>query len=155
MQNEFYVFFVLRPNMRTNFASSILFTLNWIIFSFSQQQIEGELYRVDQRKFDFLDEFEEYPQFYTREQIEVTSRTNERQDIHHHPSNVQEEQEEARGIKKWTAWVYLLSNFKPYLLTLPFYSNYDSFGPHNLPFVVRSKRPPNDPHGLAKRQVKE
>ena len=130
--------------MSENFTHFTLLALNLLE---TLQKIEGELYRVDQRKFDFLDQFEEYPHFYTRELIEVTSAN--------YQNTHQGDMDGARGIKNYTAWVYLLSQFKPYLLTLPFHSNYDSFGPHNLPFVVRSKRPPNDPHELARKQVKQ
>lgn len=103
------------------------------------QQIEGDVYRVDQKKLTFLDQFEDYPTFYSRKIIKVVSVNDVTRS----------------SIKKLNVWVYILSQFKSYLLSLPFYSNYNSFGPHNLPFVKRSNRPTNDPHGLAKSQVKE
>lgn len=37
-------------------------------------------------------------------------------------------------------WTYLLHNFKPSLLTLPYFDCYSSKGTHGLPYVEKDKR---------------
>lgn len=89
--------------------------------------IHGDLYRVDDKKRDFLDEFESHPRFYERLQTEVLA--------------PDETLEGGSGEQKMVqCWVYFLKNYKPDMLELEAYPSYDSCGPHGLRYVERYQR---------------
>ncbi|KAI1305940.1 Gamma-glutamylaminecyclotransferase C [Halotydeus destructor] len=77
------------------------------------KRIIGEVYDVDSDKLAFLDEFEAYPEFYGRKQIECIS---------------------SKSGETIRASVYYLAETIPKLLELPFMDNYDSDGDHGLPY---------------------
>ncbi|OWF35320.1 putative gamma-glutamylcyclotransferase CG2811 [Mizuhopecten yessoensis] len=81
-------------------------------------KIKGEVYEVDDRMLEVLDELERHPTFYRREMIPVTSEDGSTVDC----------------------GCYLLFNFREDLLKLPFYDTYDSNGSHDLPYVPSSSR---------------
>lgn len=70
---------------------------------------------------DILDQFEGHPTYYTRHQIEVNP-------IEHQEATL------------LTPWVYFINRYKPEMLTRPMMDNYDSYGPHGLPYVERCAR---------------
>jgi len=71
--------------------------------------------------FQNFDELEDYPHFYSRDQISVTLLdTNE----------------------TMQAWIYLIKSFKPELLKLPFITDYSSTGLHGLIYTEKSERFP-------------
>lgn len=74
------------------------------------------MYEIDERKLSFLDEFEGYPQLYDRLLQSVTLTTNG---------------------EKSRALTYFFKGDGSNFLQLPFHENYDSYGSHGLPYVVR------------------
>lgn len=81
-------------------------------------KIQGEIYEVDERMLEVLDDLERHPVFYRREVIPITAEDG---------STVQ-------------CGCYLLCDFRKELLELPFYELYDSQGPHNLNYVNPTDR---------------
>lgn len=79
------------------------------------QRVVGEVHQVDQEKLQFLDEFEGYPTFYSREKVTINMDNGD---------DVQ-------------AWTYFLADFRPYLLQLETFADYDTNGPHNLPYMTQ------------------
>ncbi|RWS22666.1 putative gamma-glutamylcyclotransferase-like isoform X1 [Leptotrombidium deliense] len=90
-------------------------------------QIFGELYYVNERKLNFLDEFEKCPQYYDRLQIPVYQ-MNENENTCNTTLN---------------PWVYILSDFKESLLEHKMYESYDSRGSHGLRYVKREDQHEN------------
>lgn len=66
----------------------------------------------------FLDEFEGHPTYYTRRQTPVST-------VEHGTIE---------------PWIYFLNEYKPEMLTLPMYADYDSYGQHGLRYVERCDR---------------
>jgi len=86
--------------------------------------IVGEVYEVDIRMLDFLDEFEGHPGNYLRSRIEVIL--------------------EMSG-SPMECWTYILVNYNS-MLELPFYEDYSSTGPHGLEYVPKNKRTQEEHH---------
>eukprot|EP00058_Branchiostoma_floridae_P006612 XP_002592100.1 hypothetical protein BRAFLDRAFT_84969 [Branchiostoma floridae] len=80
------------------------------------EHVEGEIYDVDQKMADFLDDFESHPTLYQNTPIPVEQLTNE------------EDQDLGDGKVTHQCSAYLLKQFKPYLAQLPCLSNYSSQG---------------------------
>lgn len=78
------------------------------------------MYKIDDQKLAFLDDFEGYPSYYGRYEVEVTLVSN--------------------ASIKITAWSYLFENWQPRMLDLVRYEEYDSFGSHGLPYDDRLLR---------------
>ncbi|XP_075165105.1 putative gamma-glutamylcyclotransferase CG2811 isoform X2 [Haematobia irritans] len=81
--------------------------------------IQGEIYEVDEKMFGNLDILEDYPNYYDREIQKITTATNE----------------------SVPCWLYLIRNFPAKLLEKPHLSAY-----HNTkeqPYRERSERDPN------------
>jgi gamma-glutamylaminecyclotransferase len=91
------------------------------------QNIQGEVYEIDDKMLTNLDILEEYPKLYTRREEEIKVI-----------------QEQPNGLPSLPpvifAWTYFLSDFRPELLQKPFLDSYSSEGPHNLPYVARYVR---------------
>lgn len=68
-----------------------------------------------------LDELEEHPEFYKREQRPVSMEDG----------------------TECLCWIYLIQRFRENLLDLPFISNYSASGPHGLVYCERYLRPGN------------
>lgn len=88
----------------------------------------GEVYHVDEKKINFLDEFEGFPGYYDRIETEIIL------DTTNLPSLVTQQVSESGMIR---AHVYFFKAFQENLLSLPFYEDYDSYGPHGLPYDER------------------
>ena len=86
------------------------------------QQVQGDVYRVDRKKRDFMDDFESHPTYYERmeEDIVVDSGSS--------------------GPETLRCWVYFMKNYKPEMLELEAMACYDSKGPHGLQYVERYLR---------------
>lgn len=99
------------------------------------QRIEGEVYRVDGQMLRFLDDFEGVPQgYYDRIEIPVellNSNGEEQEPLYFNASDKS---------GSFSASAYFLREFKQELLQLPFIQNYDSYGPHGLPYEERFDR---------------
>jgi len=86
------------------------------------QEIIGEIYDVDAKMLEYLDDFENHPDFYIRKNIKV-KQTNE---------------------VIADCWVYFLSDYPKSFLDLNYFHNYDSNGDHGLAYVLRYQRDPDD-----------
>ncbi|XP_052402963.1 gamma-glutamylaminecyclotransferase C-like [Carassius gibelio] len=87
------------------------------------QRVHGEIYSVDQKMLDFLDEFEECPELYqrTKVQLEVQDGDDEGENTLK-PGSIEE------------AFVYSTNKYEPEWLLKPTYDNYDTNGDHGLPY---------------------
>lgn len=95
------------------------------------QNVEGEVYSVNDRMMEILDDLEAHPTFYTRTQI---------------PIIFQEKSEKM--------WCYLMQNFRQDVLQLPMNSRYDVKA-HGT-YVGRANRPPGKEEAMAYRaEIKE
>ena len=74
----------------------------------SFQNVSGELYDVDQDALDFLDDFESYPDVYSRVEIDVSHR------------------DESMSQGSSRAWCYVFENPGPQTRALTFMANYDN-----------------------------
>lgn len=93
--------------------------------------VEGEVYSVNDRMMEILDDLEAHPSFYTRTQI---------------PIIFQEKSEKM--------WCYLMQNFRQDVLQLPMNSRYDVKA-HGT-YVGRANRPPGKEEAMAYRaEIKE
>ncbi|KAJ8253405.1 hypothetical protein GJAV_G00212590 [Gymnothorax javanicus] len=99
----------------------------------SGHQVTGEVYHVDLRMRDFLDEFEQCPDWYQRTvaQLEV-------QDWVAEGGPSSGTRPTAGSIIE--AFVYSINSYPPEWLKLPFYDNYDAHGSHGLKHVAREDR---------------
>ncbi len=88
------------------------------------QNVCGEIYEIDDTALEEIDKFENHPILYTRDVIwvEYTSDADD--------TDIKSEQ------KKIRCYTYLLKDFKPELLELPFIENY---GPEECKLVTLSK----------------
>ncbi|XP_054164808.1 gamma-glutamylaminecyclotransferase C-like [Oppia nitens] len=77
------------------------------------KKICGEIYSVDDKMRDFLDKFECHPTYYKRLETPVILEDG----------------------SQMSPWIYFLLDFKPEMLNLITYGNYDSYGDHGLPYV--------------------
>ncbi|XP_015121544.1 putative gamma-glutamylcyclotransferase CG2811 [Diachasma alloeum] len=94
-------------------------------------QILGELYHVDSKMMDKLDELEKHPSFYVRTEEDIIM-ARDKKDV-----NI----EKIGCVTK--AWTYFLPKFKSNLLELPMYSSYTSEGPHGLKYAESQDRTAN------------
>ncbi|CAH1735565.1 unnamed protein product [Chironomus riparius] len=65
--------------------------------------INGEIYEVDQQMFEVLDKLEDYPTWYDREILEMSTTD-----------------------QKISCWIYMLKNYPEKLLKLPMLTSYES-----------------------------
>ncbi|KAK4295661.1 hypothetical protein Pmani_031803 [Petrolisthes manimaculis] len=78
------------------------------------EHVEGEVYKIDDKMLSKLDILEDHPKYYERKIKKVRL----------------ESEEEVE------CWVYLLFEFKPYMLELPFLTTYLSKGDLSKPYVA-------------------
>ncbi|XP_074604256.1 gamma-glutamylaminecyclotransferase C-like [Brevipalpus obovatus] len=91
------------------------------------EQVEGEVYQVDDQMLKWMDDFEEHPTYYLRSKIQVQMLNN----------SVHDDSNEIREV-----WTYILPKYHEKMLELPFIKCYDTYGDHGMPYVEKSKRPP-------------
>ncbi|XP_043091660.1 gamma-glutamylaminecyclotransferase C-like [Puntigrus tetrazona] len=84
------------------------------------RRVCGEIYRVDQKMLEFLDEFEDCPKTYQRTEIRLEVRDRDREG-----DNIQE------------AFVYSTITYEPEWLQKPTYESYDANGDHGLKYIDR------------------
>lgn len=95
------------------------------------QNVEGEVYSVNDKMMEILDDLEAHPTFYTRSQIPIIFQD-----------------------KSEKMWCYLMKNFRQDVLQLPMYSKYD-FKARGT-YVGRADRPPGKEEAMAYRaEIKE
>lgn len=95
-------------------------------------RVTGEIYFVDDQMLQFLDEFEGCPNMYQRTPMRVEVLDWE---------NKNSTSEGASAIKDiLECYVYSTTTYQPEWMHLPYYDNYDSFGKHNLSYVLRESR---------------
>jgi len=98
------------------------------------KHVEGEVYEVDDLMLGKLDELEAHPKFYRR-RLESMNRLEDKS-IRNSSSNDKVDGDNS----SITAYVYLLPNFKPAMLSLPMLTSYDTNGDHGLAYVPRYSR---------------
>ena len=91
------------------------------------QNVEGEVYNVDDRMMNYLDEFEGHPHFYRRETVAVDMKTDQRDKLLDSPFINH-------------CGVYFLPKFIPELLDLKFIDTYKSTCKDQPSFVARDSR---------------
>ncbi|XP_070607331.1 gamma-glutamylaminecyclotransferase [Erythrolamprus reginae] len=91
-------------------------------------RIAGEIYDVDDQMLQFLDEFEGCPNMYQRTPVSVEVLEWENKNSTSAVENILE------------CHVYSTITYQPEWMHLPYYDNYDSFGTHNLSYVLRESR---------------
>ncbi|KAK7013342.1 hypothetical protein SK128_018400 [Halocaridina rubra] len=79
------------------------------------ENIEGEIYDVDDQMLASLDILEDHPKYYERKVRKAL---------------LQETGEEVE------CWIYLLHRYKPHMLELPFLTSYTAKGDHGLEYIV-------------------
>jgi len=77
-------------------------------------EISGEIYDVDKKMLEYLDDFENHPDFYVRQKTKVKLPN---KDI-------------------VNCWIYFLPNYPDSFLELKYFDNYDSYGEHGLKYVT-------------------
>lgn len=83
------------------------------------EQVEGEVYQVDDRMLKWMDDFEEHPTYYLRSKIQVQMCNS----LHGDSNEIRE------------VWTYILPKYHEKMLKLPFIKCYDTHGDHGLPYV--------------------
>lgn len=96
-----------------------------LLLIFVLQNIQGEIYEVDEQMLAKLDELEDHPNFYERELTTIDVTQNAKGD----QLSTQKE-----------CWCYFLKKYKPRMLDLPYLESYDSKGDHGLKYVERCDR---------------
>ncbi|ROI62464.1 Gamma-glutamylaminecyclotransferase B [Anabarilius grahami] len=94
------------------------------------QRIQGEIYSVDQKMLDFLDEFEECPKLYQRTTVQLVV-----QDGVVGGKNTLE----SGSIVE--AFMYSTTTYEPEWLQKPTYESYEANGDHGLRYVIVSVFP--------------
>lgn len=95
-------------------------------------RVTGEIYLVDDQMLQFLDEFEGCPNMYQRTPVKVEVLEWE---------NKSSTSEGISAIKNiLECYVYSTTTYQAEWMHLPYYDNYDSFGKHNLSYVLRESR---------------
>uniref|UniRef100_UPI0037E9594B gamma-glutamylaminecyclotransferase C-like n=1 Tax=Semicossyphus pulcher TaxID=241346 RepID=UPI0037E9594B len=94
-------------------------------------KVRGEIYKVDDKMLEFLDDFESVPQMYQRTlvNLEVEEWVGE---------TMGEERPTAGSITE--AFVYSTTTYQPDWPSLPCYESYDSHGDHGLEYETRESR---------------
>eukprot|EP00092_Neocalanus_flemingeri_P057389 GFUD01068200.1.p1 GENE.GFUD01068200.1~~GFUD01068200.1.p1 ORF type:complete len:156 (+),score=57.77 GFUD01068200.1:70-537(+) len=77
-------------------------------------KIMGEIYEVDEKMLEKLDELEDHPRYYER-RIEKVTKVDTKEEM--------------------SCWIYLLKKYKEEMLSLPMLSNYKSEDDHGRPYV--------------------
>ncbi|XP_015246921.1 PREDICTED: gamma-glutamylaminecyclotransferase C-like isoform X2 [Cyprinodon variegatus] len=93
-------------------------------------RVHGEIYRVDEKMLEFLDEFENIPTMYQRTVVEL--------EISEWAGGTGEEKLSPGSITE--AFVYSTTTYQPDWPSLPTYESYDSNGDHGLKFILREDR---------------
>ncbi|XP_070175014.1 gamma-glutamylaminecyclotransferase-like isoform X2 [Littorina saxatilis] len=83
-------------------------------------QVQGDIYRVDLKKRNFMDEFESHPTYYERMEDEII---------------VDDDSGSNPEPKTLRCWVYFMKNYKPDMLKLEAFPCYDTNGSHGLQYV--------------------
>ncbi|KAK3106053.1 hypothetical protein FSP39_011716 [Pinctada imbricata] len=87
------------------------------------KKVFGDVYLVDEKKFEHLDDFEDHPDMYKREEI-IVERTTDKYGRTITPS-IQE-----------SAWCYFFREYDDSFLKKEFWDNYDTNGPHKQQYDV-------------------
>ncbi|XP_031414697.1 gamma-glutamylaminecyclotransferase-like isoform X2 [Clupea harengus] len=93
------------------------------------QNVQGEVYSVDDQMLAFLDRFESIPHMYQRTLVKLKV----------------EEWVDGAGCAQtpgstMEAFVYSTTTYQPEWVKLPSYENYDAYGDHGLEYVFREAR---------------
>ncbi|XP_074483150.1 gamma-glutamylaminecyclotransferase B-like isoform X1 [Sebastes fasciatus] len=94
-------------------------------------RVRGEIYKVDDKMLEFLDDFESVPSMYQRTQVQL---------------EVEEWVGKTEGVERpaagsiTEAFVYNTTTNQPDWPSLPSYESYDSNGDHGLQYAIREGR---------------
>ncbi|XP_055021124.1 gamma-glutamylaminecyclotransferase isoform X1 [Boleophthalmus pectinirostris] len=94
-------------------------------------QIHGEIYKVDEKMLEFLDDFEGVPTHYQR--------TLNKLEVKEWVAGADGETLEPGSITE--AYLYSTKTYKPEWTKLPTYDNYDSYGDHGLKAIPANSLP--------------
>ncbi|CAM4504469.1 unnamed protein product [Leuciscus chuanchicus] len=93
------------------------------------QRVHGEIYSVDQKMLEFLDEFESCPQMYQRSLIRL--------EVQDGPGGGEHTPKAGSSVE---AFVYSTKTYESEWLQKPTYESYDAKGDHGLLYVCRENR---------------
>ncbi|KAK2917499.1 gamma-glutamylaminecyclotransferase-like [Channa argus] len=94
-------------------------------------RVYGEIYEVDDKMLEFLDNFESVPTMYQRGLVKL--------EVKEWVGQVEGEETPSPG-NITEAFVYSTTTYKPEWASLPSYESYDAYGDHGLKYVTRDKR---------------
>ncbi|KAM9836157.1 gamma-glutamylaminecyclotransferase B-like isoform 1-T3 [Aulostomus maculatus] len=92
------------------------------------QRVHGEIYKVDEKMLNFLDDFEGIPTMYQRTMVELEVEEQTEGEVRLSPGSIAE------------AFVYSTTTYQPDWPSLPNYESYDAYGNHGLVYVSREAR---------------
>ncbi|XP_037617480.1 gamma-glutamylaminecyclotransferase B-like isoform X3 [Sebastes umbrosus] len=94
-------------------------------------RVRGEIYKVDDKMLEFLDDFESVPSMYQRTQVQL--------EVEEWVGKTEGEERPAAG-SITEAFVYNTTTYQPDWPSLPSYESYDSNGDHGLQYAIREGR---------------
>ncbi|KAM9334222.1 gamma-glutamylaminecyclotransferase-like [Symphorus nematophorus] len=94
-------------------------------------QVQGEIYKVDERMLKFLDDFEDVPAMYQRTLVKL--------EVKEWVGETDGEEKPASG-SITEAFVYSTTTYQPDWPSLTNYENYDTYGDHGLKYTLRENR---------------
>ncbi|KAK9523712.1 hypothetical protein VZT92_017650 [Zoarces viviparus] len=94
-------------------------------------RVQGEIYKVDDKMLEFLDDFEEVPTMYQRVRVRL--------EVKEWVGETEGEERPAAG-SFTEAFLYSTTTYQPDWPTLPRYESYDARGDHGLQYVARQER---------------
>ncbi|XP_053629264.2 putative gamma-glutamylcyclotransferase CG2811 isoform X2 [Cherax quadricarinatus] len=83
------------------------------------ENIEGEVYEVDNKMLSMLDMLEDHPEYYERKIKKICLKDSD---------------------EVIDCWIYLLFMYKQQMMELPFLKTYSSYGDHGKNYAVRESR---------------
>ncbi|XP_034533312.1 gamma-glutamylaminecyclotransferase-like [Notolabrus celidotus] len=94
-------------------------------------RVRGEIYKVDDKMLEFLDDFESVPQMYQRTLVKLEVEEWEGKG---------EGEERLAGGSMTEAFVYSTTTYQPDWPSLQSYGSYDAYGDHGLQYETREAR---------------
>ncbi|KAK2856999.1 hypothetical protein Q5P01_005734 [Channa striata] len=95
------------------------------------RRVHGEIYEVDNKMLEFLDDFESVPTMYQRSVVKL--------EVKEWVGEIEGEVTPSLG-NITEAFVYSTTTYQPEWPSLPSHESYDAYGVHGLKYVTREER---------------